>query len=429
MILSARSSRFFALSLTLATIGCGGAPRAGSIELQQRIEAAGRPGVDVRLRLQPEHARMQARYVAAVAAALKYNSESLGPSPRSSLTIVDPPWSGTAKASGDNVGDEVIVLDRTSWWSASTSMTPELAVARALSRRAWADAMPDTDLPAWFVDALIELSARRAIVPLFESENLSPGYAFFEARFFGGFVPRFVRIRLLAETDGQPLLARARPAVTPAYTALARGCSQPEAKTAIALETLERWLGRPVFDQVISQFVRESRASRATLVDFERVASEVSAQDLTWFFDEAFRSSRVFDYGVAGLASQPDGAGTFATTVVVRRYGDAVFTGSSARPIGRYEAGRGIAVLVSFADGQQHTDYWDGRAREKTFHYRGPAAAVSATVDPDRQMLLDLRRTNNSRTLAPKAGLAASIWTTRYMIWLQDLLLTYASLA
>ena len=369
---------------------------------------------------------MQSRYAAAVASVLKQNGEWFGPISQSSLTIVDPPWHMPAAP----LGNDVIVLDRTPWWSAPTSMTPEIAVARALSRRAWAVAIPDADLPAWFVRGLVELSARRAVVPLFQSENLSPGHAFLEERFFGGFVPRFVRVRLLPETDGEPLPAyraspTADPMLPPRSAADARSL---EAKTVLALQTLERWVGRPVFDQLISQFVRESRSSRATLADFARVATEVSGQDLTWLFDEAFGSSRVFDYSVAGLASQPDAAGTFATTVVARRDGDARFTGSSATPVGPFEAGRGVAVLLTFADGQQRIDYWDGRAREKTFHYRSQAKAVSAIVDPDRTILLDLRRTNNSRTLTPKTGAAASIWTVRYMIWLEDLLLTYASL-
>ena len=54
---------------------------------------------------------------------------------------------------------------------------------------------------------------------------------------------------------------------------------------------------------------------------------------------------------------------------------------------------------------------------------------MSASVDPDHTMLLDLQRTNNTRTLAPRAGVAASMWAGRYLIWLEHLLLTYASLA
>ena len=162
-------------------------------------------------------------------------------------------------------------------------MTPELAVARAVSRRAWADAMPEVDLPPWFVGGLVELSARRAVVPLFQPENLSPGYAFFEERYFGGFLPRFVRIRLLPETDGAPLSAyRAAPTANPTLPPRSATESRSlEAKTVLALETLERWVGPPVFDQLMVEFVRESRSRRATLADFARVATDISGQDLT----------------------------------------------------------------------------------------------------------------------------------------------------
>jgi hypothetical protein len=425
IILSARSFVLAAL-LALATVACGGERPDALVETRQTVEVAGSHDVDVRLRLQPEHRRMQSRYTTAAASALKQNTAWLGPISQTSMTIVDPPWRMTNAASPDGA----IVLDRTPWWSASTSMTPELTVARALSRRAWAEAMPLARLPTWFVDGLVELSARRAVVPLFESENLSPGYAFMEARFFGGFVPRFVRVRLLEETDGDPLPAyRATPGARPAVSnPSAEEARSLEAKTVLSLETLERWVGRPVFDQLIVQFVRESRSTLATLADFERIATEVSGQDLRWFFDEAFRSFGVFDYGVADLASEPDTPGTFATTVVARRYGDARFTGSSAAPVGRFESGRGVAVLVLFEDGQRRLDYWDGRAREKTFRYRSSVRAVSAVVDPDRTLLLDLRRTNNSKSLVPNTSIAASVWSARYMIWLEDLLLNYASL-
>jgi hypothetical protein len=54
---------------------------------------------------------------------------------------------------------------------------------------------------------------------------------------------------------------------------------------------------------------------------------------------------------------------------------------------------------------------------------------VSAEVDPDHVLLLDIDRTNNSRTLAPKGTEAATKWSLKWMVWLQDLLLTWATLA
>jgi len=47
-------------------------------------------------------------------------------------------------------------------------------------------------------------------------------------------------------------------------------------------------------------------------------------------------------------------------------------------------------------------------------------------VDPDRVLLLDVDTTNNSRALSPAAGRAATKWAAKWIVWLQDVLATYA---
>ena len=319
---------------------------------------------------------------------LKQSVEWLGPLPQSSLTIVDPPWRRSAPSAGNE-----ILLERTPWWSAATSMTPEIAVARGVSRRAWAAAMPASNLPPWFVGALIELSARRAVEPLFESENLPPGHAFLEARFFGGFVPRFLRIRLLAEADGDPLPAyRARPGVNP--TRRPRRLKMPGASKPRACWRSRRWSGGSVVRST-TRSLANSSGCRATSARTSPTSNVWRPRSVARTCRGSFRrrlNRRSSSTTVSSaLSSDADPDGTFQTRVVARRYGDALFTGSSAAPVGRFEAGRGVEVLVRFADGQQRIDYWDGRAREKEFRYRSPARAVSAMVDPDRKVLLDLR--------------------------------------
>ena len=65
----------------------------------------------------------------------------------------------------------------------------------------------------------------------------------------------------------------------------------------------------------------------------------------------------------------------FRTTVVVRRIGDARFP---------------VDVLVTFENGEQARERWDGQARWQTYFYEKPTRAVSVQVDPDRVLLLDV---------------------------------------
>ena len=184
----------------MLTAGCAATPAPPVLELHGRVDAPGAAPIDVRLLLQPEHRGDGDRYLRAAVATLTACEKWLGASPRPALTLVDPPW-----RSAPLMPAGAVLLDRTPWWSARTSMTPELAVARAVSRQYLRDRIDTAALPSWFVDGIAEYVARRAMLPLFEVDNTAPGYAFLEERYFGGFIPRFVRIRLLIDTDGEPV--------------------------------------------------------------------------------------------------------------------------------------------------------------------------------------------------------------------------------
>ena len=101
----------------------------------------------------------------------------------------------------------------------------------------------------------------------------------------------------------------------------------------------------------------------------------------------------------------------FRTTVVARRL----------------EAGQfPVDVLTTFSNGEQVRETWDGLARWQVFTYDKPVKAVSVQIDPERVLLLDTNYTNNSRVLEPATEAAATKWSLRWMVWLQDLLMTYA---
>jgi hypothetical protein len=408
----------------LLTAACRGVRRAPARSGETSITVPGST-IEVVVRLQPEHAQDTDRFTHAAAVTLQTFGEWLGPLPYDRLTIVDPGWRSTPIEDRD-----AVLLTRTPWWNARATFAPELATVRGLSRRVWRDAIGSGTLPSWVVEGFAEYAARRVLVPLFEKANNPPGFAFLEERYFGGFVPHFVRIRLRAETDGDPVPGyRADPAVNidaaPDSSSDERSLT---AKTVLALGTLERWLGRPVFDEAVAEFVRLSRHAPPTIGDFERVTSEVGGQDLSWFFDQAFRTAAIFDYGVERMASERQADGGYLTTVTARRYGDATFTGRSAPRVGSFESGRGLLLRVAFVDSTVVTDHWDGRDREKIFTYQSRSPAVSAEIDPDRTILLDVRRTNNSITRQARGGTAATRWAARYMNWVVNALLQYAAL-
>ena len=187
--------------------------------------------------------------------------------------------------------------------------------------------------------------------------------ASYERRFFGGFVPWvFNDIRLTRETVWNrlpgyrpapksdlpsdpvlPLLAR-RPARTITYN-----------KTALWLNTLERHLGWATLQRILSTYFMRWQFKHPKPDDFFRIANEVSGQDLGWFFDQVYRSSNVFDYGVDDAEERAEDGERFRTDLIVRRDGEALFP---------------VDVRVTFEDGEQITEQWDGRDRWKRYHLR-----------------------------------------------------------
>ena len=119
--------------------------------------------------------------------------------------------------------------------------------------------------------------------------------------------------------------------------------------------------------------------------DFFRIANEVSGQDLGWFFDQVYRSSNVVRLRDRGVDSSTEDDARFRTELSS--------CAATARRCFRW------MCCVTFENGEQVTEQWDGRDRWKTLHLRHGRRAPSAQVDPDRVLLLDVNYTNNSKTL------------------------------
>jgi aminopeptidase N len=256
-------------------------------------------------------------------------------------------------------------------------------------------------------------STARALAQVYDPNYLS-------LRYFGGFVTWvFKDIALSRETEGNRLAgyrhdAKSDAQSTPSYRYFpATGGSITYNKTALWLNTMERMLGWPVLQRILAAHFEAWKFKHPAPENFFATASKVSGEDLNWYFDQVYRSSNVFDYGLQDLKSRREGD-RYRTTVVVRRYGEAVFP---------------VDVLVIFSGGERVTEHWEGKDRWKAFTYDRAEQVVSAQVDPNHVLLLDVDYTNNSKTLEPRGAAASAKWSMAWMVWLQDCLLSWAALA
>ena len=371
------------------------------VDLRDSFEHETLPPVEIRLLLQPEHRRQGERYFDAASMALAALGEWFGGYPYGHITIVDLPARGSDSRGYPTLvvaGTRLIVRDRVA--------VPEGSVAQGVASQFWSGLVGHNGFEnGWLGQGLSAFARARLLDLAFDqafADGVSQRFFLDSDRFFGGFVPvAFENIRYSRVTDEGRLhryrLAsrRNRPPVSGGGSRLSEVDRMATDKTALWLHALERYLGWPTLQRILSAYYERWGYGHPTPDDFFTLASEVSGRDLGWFFEEVRDGAGVFDYGIREMTSDPasvavslsegdPGAPLFLTTVVVERNGDAIFPGTSRRPLGPFEAGRGVEVLVTFADGTEVREHWDGRARATRFSYESMAPATSAQVDPSR---------------------------------------------
>jgi aminopeptidase N len=363
----------------------------------------------MRLLLQPEHAGQAERHFDATRTTLKYYGEWYGAYPYGHITIVDPAYQSGA----GGMEYPTLFTAGTRWLAPAQVTTPEGVTVHEAGHQFWYGIVGNNEFEdAWMDEGFNTFSTARAVAQVYDPNYLA-------LRYFGGFIPWvFKDVVINRETDGNRLSGYRRDAKsdaqsTPSYRYFpATGGSITYNKTALWLNTMERWLGWPTLQRIMAAHFEAWKFRHPAPADFFETANAVSGRNLGPFFDQVYRSSNAFDYGVQELKSARDGD-RYRTTVVARRYGEALFP---------------VDVLVTFRDGERVTEHWDGQDRWKLYTYDRPSAALTAQVDPERVLLLDVDYTNNSRTLEPKADAAATKWSLTWLVWLQDSLLSWVSL-
>jgi hypothetical protein len=337
---------------------------------------------------------------------------------------VDPAWQSAA----GGMEYPTLFTAGTRWLAPEGVTTPEGVTIHEAGHQFWYGIVASNEFEnAWMDEGFNTYSTARVI-----AQAYSPNY--YSRRYFGSFIPWVFRgIPLTREIEGDRLdsyrfAAKADVEATPSWQYFPGTAGAiTYSKTALWLDTLERMLGWETMQRVMSTYFSRWAFRHPKPADFFAVANEVSGRDLTWFFDQVYRSSNAFDYGVQAFTSEPSGArgyvgdgndrrftetdsrGPFHTTVVVRRYGEAIFP---------------VDVRLVFENREETRWRWDGQGRWKAFEIDKPVRAASVEVDPDHLLLLDANRTNNSATLHPRAPEAARKWSLAWLVWLQDHLLT-----
>lgn len=175
-----------------------------------------------------------------------------------------------------------------------------------------------------------------------------------------------------------------------------------------AFASLERELGWPTLQGAL-------RIAASSGTDPVAAMSEAIGRDLTPVFQaaatgDALRGAPWIDHAIGDVSSIPASCPTpcYRTEVAILSGGPVPFP---------------LTVRVSFADGKIIAARWDGRRNRLEFESATPA--VAAHLDPDRVFLLDRNPLNNARVPPRETNVPVTKWMARWIVWLQDAMLTH----
>lgn len=390
--------------------------------------------VEIRVLMQPDHDYQWLRHMEAAKAAVEYHQEWYGDYPYPNLTVVDP-----RRGAGGSGGMEypTLITAGTTYGLPTGVRAVEVVIIHEFGHNFWYHLLASNEFEESWLDEGINSYTETQIL---EDKYGPKGDVI---NLFGIKINNIQmhRLRYLAAKDFDPT-------VRPAWGYYSGGSygTNSYSKPALLLTTLQNYLGEEKMREIMRTYVARWRFKHPSSRDFINVVNEVSGQDLNWYFDQALYSNVVLDYSVdkvltrevqksrgydfdfsttskdssltnghAASAASTNGSDTASAQGKSKLYASEVHV----RRLGQFKFP--VEMVATFANGEKVRESWDGQETWHKFHYLKPTKLVSAAVDPDHEIVLDVNYTNNSKMVSA-SSLGTNKLSARFLFWMQFLL-------
>jgi aminopeptidase N len=178
-------------------------------------------------------------------------------------------------------------------------------------------------------------------------------------------------------------------------------------KAAATLHLLQGALGDSVFFKVMQTYFERWKFCHPYPEDFQKVVEEVSGRNLSWFFEQWWKSTKTCDYAFAGLSNRKLTSDLYETTIEIKRPGEiympvdlelTLADGSRQRYTIPVDEGSkqvaGIEVLPKWVG-------WNDWQKTYRTTLKLPQKVKKGIIDPELRML-DVNYLNNQSGWLPK---------------------------
>ncbi len=188
-------------------------------------------------------------------------------------------------------------------------------------------------------------------------------------------------------------------------------------KGMAVVRMMQYMFGDSLFDEAMRHYVDKWRYRHPTTRDLEQAVEEASGMKLDWFFNEWINSTKLCDYAIDALSSEPSAKG-YATTITLSNRNEIVMP---LDIILTYDDGSKAMANVPVEEWRKpevefHLPRWEWVMRDYSTTFITPKRVVRAEIDSS-MLLFDIDRTNNiARTGFPESILPAShvAWYRRW---------------
>jgi hypothetical protein len=366
------------------------------------------------------------RHIGAAKYALEYFDEWYGPYPYPTLTIVDPVYRG----SGAGGMEYPTLITAGAFWMLPLGLRlTEIVTIHEFGHNYWYGIVGSNEFEEAWLDEGINTYSEIMVMEKYYGENEGSAISLFGVD--------------IKDQYMSWMSYRSRPKRDAIYNyswKYGQGGygTFSYSKPGLMMLTLHYYLGDEMMKKVMRAYYDRFSFKHPTSRDFINTVNDISGQDFNWFFDQVLYGTDVLDYKVSSISSKripKEPLGIFGNPLEQRKE-DTIETRSSdtedsvdVEPLYKNkvivsregEVIFPIDILIKFKNGEEKLEYWDGEARYVVYEYESESSVISAEVDPERKVWLDVNFLNNGKTVISSSAPVMK-YSTRYFFWMQNLL-------
>ena len=327
---------------------------------------------DIEILMVPEHYAFADRYLKAIEQSLEYLEKHVGKYPYPKITVVDPP---THTLNSGFMEYPMMITGATAYGIPRSVRSVESLVIHEFTHMYFMASLASNEKEeAWLDEGFVTYFEDRILDHYYG--NQSSLFDVLGAR--SGNAQQSRNEYVSMENPNLGKIAR------PGWEFDGGFKSLIYAKTATAFKTMERIIGSDIMDEIIKTYFERHKFTHPKEADLRKIIKEVLEKNTSNFDSDKYLNQVLHDTSSINF-KMVDINNSTKTIEAIRE--------------GNFEIG--TEVLIMFKDGSSKTVNWKGSEKHFKHTFSSSKEVISAHIDPEQKIYLDLNLNNNSITLDP----------------------------